>query len=147
MQQQELTHQYMRMMQHQKHEQARYYTKSAKDLPSLKTGDPVYIQLVPNVRRSIPATVIETLSVKSYKVQYIKGGIYVRNRKFIKVRHTDLRQSLKTTPKDTIQGADTRYTGRPRRTTRRPQTHRVNEVHMDKIYMEKIYTTCKRLYF
>ena len=59
-------------MQHQKHEQVRYYNKSAKDLPSLKTGDAVYVQLVPNVRRWIPATVIETLSVRSYKVQTIK---------------------------------------------------------------------------
>ena len=44
-QQQNHTHQYRKMMQHQKHEQARYYNKSAKDLPSIKTGDAVYIQL------------------------------------------------------------------------------------------------------
>ena len=121
MQHQELTHWYRRMMQHQKHEQVKYYNKSAKDLLSLKTGDAVYVQLVPNTRRWIPATVTETLSVRSYKVQSTKGGIYVRNRKFIKVRHTDSSQILKTTPKDTIQGEDTTYTGRPRRTTRRPQ--------------------------
>ena len=42
--------QYRKMMQHQKHEQAKCYNKSAKDLPSLKTGDGVYVQLVPDVR-------------------------------------------------------------------------------------------------
>ena len=108
-------------MQHQKHEQVRYYNKSAKNLPSLKTGDAVHIQLVPNVRRWIPATVIETLSAMSYKVKTIKGGIYTRSRKIIRIRHTDLRQSLETIPKDTVQSEGTTYTNRPRRTTRRPQ--------------------------
>ena len=68
-----------------------------KDLPSLKTGDAVYVQLVPNVRRWIPATVVEIPSARSYKVKTIKGGIYIRNRKFIRTKHTDSRQSLKTT--------------------------------------------------
>ena len=61
-QQQNYTCQYRRMIQYQKHEQAKHYNKSAKDLPSLKTGDAVYIQLVPNVRRWIPVTIVETLS-------------------------------------------------------------------------------------
>ena len=91
--------QYRKMMQHQKHEQAKCYNKSAKDLPSLKTGDAVYVQLVPNVRRWIPAIVIERISTRSYKVKTIKGGIYIRNRKFIRVKYTDLRQSLQTTGK------------------------------------------------
>ena len=77
--QQDHTCQYRRMMQHQKHEKAKYY-KSTKDLPSPKTGDAVYIQLAPNVRRWIPAIVVEVLSARSYKVKTIKGGIYVRNR-------------------------------------------------------------------
>ena len=72
-QQQNHTCQYRRMIQHQKHEQARYYNRSAKDLPILKTGDAVYVQLVPNVRRWIPATVVETLSARSYRVKSIKG--------------------------------------------------------------------------
>ena len=100
-QQQNHTCQYWRMMQHQKHEQARYYNKSARDLSSLKTGDAVYIQLVPNVRRWILAIVIKTLSARSYRVKTPKGGVYVRNRKLIRIKHTDSRQSLKTTPKNT----------------------------------------------
>ena len=120
-QQQDHIHQYRRMMQHQKHEQARHYNKSAKDLPSLKTGDAIYVQLVPNVRRLIPATVVEILSARSYKVKTIKGGIYFRNRKFIRIKHTDLRQSLKTTPKDIVPGEGTAHTDRPKKIMRRPQ--------------------------
>ena len=77
--------------------------------------------LVPNVRRWIPATVIKTLSVRAYRVKTIKGGIYIRNRKLIRIRHADLRQCLETIPKDTVQSEGTTYTNRPRRTTRRPQ--------------------------
>ena len=69
----------------------------------------------------IPATVIEVLSTRSYKVKNIKGGIYIRNRKFIRIKHTDLRQSLKTTPKHTVLGEGTTHTNRPKRITRRPQ--------------------------
>ena len=109
------------MMQHQKHEQAKYYNKSAKGLPSLKTGDAVHVQLVPNIRRWTPATVVEMLSVRSYKVKTIKGGIYVRNRKLIRIRYTDSTQSLKTTPKDTVPGEGSMYTDMPKRITSRPQ--------------------------
>ena len=101
--------QYRKVMQHQKYEQAKYYNKSAKDLPSLKTGDAVYVQLVPNVRRWIPATVIERISTRSYKVKTIKGGIYIRNRKFIRVKYTDLRWGLQTTGKDTALGHNTTH--------------------------------------
>ena len=93
--------QYRKVMQHQKHEQVKHYNKSAKDLTSLKTEDAVYFQLVPNMRRWIPAVVIERISARSYKVKTIKGGIYIGNRKFIKVKYTDLRQSLQTTKKHT----------------------------------------------
>ena len=55
------------------------------------------IQLVPNVRKWVPGTIIEVISARSYKVITLIGGVYVRNQKFIKIRHTDSRQSLKTT--------------------------------------------------
>ena len=91
-----------KVMQHQKHEQARYYNRIAKDLSSLKTGDAVYIQLVPNVRKWSLTIIIETLSARSYRVKTPKGGVYTRNRKFIRIKHIDSRQSLKTTPKNTV---------------------------------------------
>ena len=109
------------MVQHQKHERARYYNKSAKDPPSLKTGDAVYIQLVPNIKRWIPATVVETLSAKSYRVNTTKGGVYIRNRKFIKIKHTDSRQSLKTTPENTVLGEGITHTDMPQSIMRKPQ--------------------------
>ena len=143
MQQQEHTHQYRKMMQHQKHQQVKHYNKSTRDLPNLKAEDAVYVQLVPNARRWIPGTIVEILSASSYKVKTIKGGIYVRNRKFIRIRYTDLRQSLETIPKGTVQSEGTTYTWRSRRTTRKPQTHRVNELYTDRICTQKIHIICK----
>ena len=51
---------------------------------SLKTGRPVYVQLVPKTRNWIPGHIIERLSLRTYKVKTYNGGIYIRNRKFIK---------------------------------------------------------------
>ena len=76
-----------------KHQQARHYNKSSRDLPKLKTGDVVYIQLVPKAKNWARAIVIDVISNRTYKVQTKAGGIYWRNRKFIKLRHTDSRQS------------------------------------------------------
>ena len=84
--------QYRNVMQCQKHEHAKHYNKSARDLPGLKTGNAVYVQLVSNVRKWIPGIVIERISARSYKVKTIQGGVYIRNRKFIRIRYTDLRQ-------------------------------------------------------
>ena len=94
--------QYRNVMQHQKHEQAKHYNKSAKDLPSLKTGNAVYVQLVPNVRKWVPGIVIERISARSYRIKTIKGGVYIRNRKFIRIRYTDSRQSLQATEDNRI---------------------------------------------
>ena len=54
--------QYRNVMQHQKHEQVKHYNKSVRDLPSLKTENAVYVQLVPNTRKWIPGIVIERVS-------------------------------------------------------------------------------------
>ena len=107
-------------MQHQKHEQARYYNKSAKDLPCLKTGDAVYVQLVPNVRRWIPANVVEILGARSYKVKTIKGEVYVRNRKFIRIKHR-LEAELQNYPENIVLGEGITHIDRPKRIMRRLQ--------------------------
>ena len=70
--------QYRNMMQCQKHEQVKCYNKSVKDLPSLKTGDADYVQLVPNMKKWIPGIVIERISARSYRIKTVKGGIYIR---------------------------------------------------------------------
>ena len=72
--------------------------QQARNLPKLKTGDAVYVQMVPKARDWAKAIVIEVISKRTYKVQTKAGGIYWRNRKFITPRHTDSRQSLKTVP-------------------------------------------------
>ena len=76
---------------------------------------------MPKARNWARATVIDVISNRTYKVQTKAGGIYWRNRKFIKLRCTDSRQSLKTVP-----GAvkDIQHSGpslRPRRSIRKPQ--------------------------
>ena len=79
------------MMQDIKHQQAKHYNKSSRNLSKLKTGDAVYVQLVPKARKWARATVIDVISNRTYKVRTNAGGIYWRNRKFIKTRHTDSR--------------------------------------------------------
>ena len=86
-------------MQHQKHQQAKYYNKSAKDLPSLQTGGAVYVQLVPNVRKWVPATIVEALNTRSYRMKTPRGGVYIRNRKFIRIRHSDSKAESQDYPK------------------------------------------------
>ena len=78
------THRYRNIMQRQKHHQTKYYNRNTRDLPSLKTGRPVYVQLVPKTRNWMPGHITERLSSRTYKVKTYNGGIYIRNRKFIK---------------------------------------------------------------
>ena len=104
-----------------KHQQAWHYNKSSRDLPKLKTGDAVYVQLMPRARNWARAIVIDIISNRTYKVQTKVGGIHGRNRKFIKPRHIDSGHSLKTTP-DPVK--DIQHSGpslRPRRSIRKPQ--------------------------
>ena len=46
-------------MQEIKHQQAQHYNKSSRDLPRLKTGDAVYVQLVPRAKNWARATIID----------------------------------------------------------------------------------------
>ena len=110
-------HQYRKVMQQQKHQQAKHDDKSAKDLHSLETGSPVHVQLVQNVRKWVPGAITEKISERSYKVKTVLGGVYVRNCKFIKIRHTDSRQSLKivTQPESVTQNTS------PKKIMRKPQ--------------------------
>ena len=94
--QQNHTHRYRDTMQQQKRQQMHYYNRHARDLPSLKTRQPVYVQLVPKTRNWTQGHVIERLSQRTYKVKTYNGGTYTRNRKFIKPRYIDSRQSLQT---------------------------------------------------
>ena len=107
-------------MQEMKHQQARHYNKSSRDLPKLKTGDAVYVQLVPKARNWARAIIIDMISNRTYKVQTKVGGIYWRNRKFVKQMHR-LKAESKTVPGPV---KDIQHSGpslRPRRSIRKPQ--------------------------
>ena len=108
-------------MQDLKDQQAEHYNKSAKDLPSLKTGNAVYVQLVPGARNWAKGVIIQVISDRTYKVKTKVGGIYVRNRKLIKIRHTDSKGSLKTVPGPFKDIPDSGPSARPKRTIRKPQ--------------------------
>ena len=71
-------------MQRQRQQQTKYNNRNARDLPSLKTGRPVYVQLVPKTRNWISGHIIERLSSRMYKVKTDNGAIYITNRTFIK---------------------------------------------------------------
>ena len=51
-----------RVMQEMKHQQAKHYNKSSRDLPRLKTGEAVYIQLVPKAKNWARATIVDIIS-------------------------------------------------------------------------------------
>ena len=78
------THQYLNIMQRQKHHQTKYYNRNTRDLPSLKTERPVYVQLVPKTRNWTQGHITERLSSRTYRVKTYNRGVYIRNRKFIK---------------------------------------------------------------
>ena len=107
-------------MQRQKHQQAKYYNKNTRNLPSLETGRPVYVQLVLNTRNWMPGHIIERLGPRTYRIKAHNGGVYIRNRKFIKPRYTDLKSSQQTR-REAIVMKQTPYNHRPKQITRRPQ--------------------------
>ena len=111
-------------MYREKQKQTKYYNRNTRDLPSLKTGRPVYVQLVPKSRNWIPGHIIERLNSRTYKVKAYNGGIYIRNRKFIKPQYTDSKQSLQTNRMATDsrkQLEQSEHNPRPRQTIRKSQ--------------------------
>ena len=107
-------------MQKQKQHQTKYYSRNARNLPSLKTGRPVYVQLVPKTRNWIPGHIIRKVGPRTYRMKTYNGGVYIRNRKFIKPRYTDLRHSPQTREEATLM-KQTPHNHRPKQITRRPQ--------------------------
>ena len=78
--QQNHTHSYRNVMQQLKMTTKTLLTdRNSRDLPSLKTGQPVYVQLVPKTRNWTQGHVIESLSQRTYKVKTYNGGTYIRN--------------------------------------------------------------------
>ena len=82
--QQNHTHKYRNIMQRQKQQQTNYYNRNARDLPSLKTGRPVYVQLVPKTRNWIPGHIIEKTKLKNIQSENTQWRNLHQNRKFHK---------------------------------------------------------------
>ena len=70
--QQNHTHRYRNIMQRQKHQQTNYYNRNARYLPSLKTGRPVYVQLVPKTRNWIPGTHHQKTKLKNIQSENLQ---------------------------------------------------------------------------
>ena len=124
--QHEQTRQQRQTMQRMNLQQARHYNKNARDLPKLNIGDTVYIQLKPNIRKWTPGIIVHTglENLRTYSVQTTQGGQYVRNRNFIRVRHTNNQQhttqSVKSAPQY-YQPTQQNINTRPRCITRQLQ--------------------------
>ena len=115
------THQYRNIMQRQKHHQTKYYNRNTRDLCSLKTGRPVYVQLVPKTRNWMPGHITKRLSSRTYREKTYNGGIYIRNRKFIKLQYADSKQSLQTRKATTDSKEQVAHSHRLRCIARKPQ--------------------------
>ena len=76
---------------------------------------------MPGARNWAKATIINIITNRTYKVQTTIGGIYWRNRKFIRPRCSDSRQSLKTVPNPVKDIQHNRPRVRPRRSIRKPE--------------------------
>ena len=83
---------YRNAMQMDKEKESVHYNKSAKNLPSLKQGQTVYVQLDPQKNYWTPGIIVGCPRVdrRSYVVRTTEGGTYTRNRKFINPKDTNV---------------------------------------------------------
>ena len=77
---------YKQIVDQGKQLQAQLYTKGSRVLPRLEQSQRVVLQLDPDRNIWTPAETIQGLTDKgrSYSLKTIHGGIYTRNRRFIK---------------------------------------------------------------
>ena len=77
---------YRQIMDQGKQVQAQLYNKNTRVLPRLQQSQQVVVQLDPDKNIWIPAEIIQcpTNKGRSYSLRTIHGGVYTRNRRFIK---------------------------------------------------------------
>ncbi|XP_066938886.1 uncharacterized protein [Macrobrachium rosenbergii] len=63
--------------------QAKYYNRSCKNLVSLKPGDVIRVQPVPEKKKWKKGKVIKEVPKRKYKIE-VEGKVYFRNRKFLR---------------------------------------------------------------
>ena len=95
--------------------QAQLYNKNTRVLPRLEQTQKVVVQLDPNKNIWTPAEIIEcpTPDGRSYSLKTIHGGVYTRNKKFIK---PDLTVTVAPVPKPISEPG----VARPTRTIQKP---------------------------
>ena len=106
---------YRQIMDKGKQMQAQLYDKNTRVLPRLEQSQKVVVQLDPNKNIWTPAEIIQcpTPDGRSYSLRTIYGGIYTRNRRFIK---PDLTATETPIPRWSTDPVPTR----PTRTTKKP---------------------------
>ena len=76
------------MLKRMQHRQAKYYNRSAKDLPNLHQGDTVRMKPFKlGVKSWKKATVLGRLDERSYEVEDSDGPVYRRNRVHLRKTH------------------------------------------------------------
>ena len=106
---------YRQIMDQGKQVQAQLYNKNTRVLPRLKQSEKVMVQLDPDKHTWTPAEIIQcpTNEGRSYSLKTVHGGVYTRNRRFIK---PDLTEAGLPEPKP---DSELRM-ARPTRTIRKP---------------------------
>ena len=82
---------YRQIMNQGKQVQAQLYNKNTRLLPRLQQSQKVVVQLDPDKNIWTPAEIIHcpTNEGRSYSLKTIHGGVYTRNRRFIKLDLTE----------------------------------------------------------
>ena len=83
---------YRNTMQMDKEKQSVRYNKSAKNLPSIQQSQTVYVQLDPQKNYWTPGMIVGCPrgDRRSYRGRTTEGRTYIRNRKFIKPKDTNV---------------------------------------------------------
>ena len=78
---------YRQIMDQGKQVQAQLYNKNTRVLPKLQQSQKVVVQLDPDKNIWTPAEIVQcpTNEGRSYSLNTIHGGVYTRNRRFIKL--------------------------------------------------------------
>ena len=111
---------YRRIMDEGKQVQAQQYNMGARVLPRLKQSQKVVVQLDPGKNVWTPTQIVQCPvgEGRSYSLKTVHGGVYTRNRRFIK---PDLTEAVPSEPEPRLKPLPPR----PTRTIKRPD--RLNE--------------------
>ena len=92
---------YRQIMDEGKQIQAQHYNRGARRLPGLEQSQKVVVQLDPDKNVWTPAQIVQCPigEGRSYSLKTIHGGIYTRNRRFIK---PDLTETMPPEPEPRV---------------------------------------------